>query len=253
MRKPLVAGNWKMYLDRRSGVELAQRLVEETAGIEDKDILVCPGFPLLSDVGRVIEGSRIMLGAQNMYFEREGAFTGEVSAEMLLSVGCKFVIIGHSERRHVFHESNEEINKKVIFAIQSGLRPIMCVGELLEERESGNTKGVVEEQLTRGLKGVSERGIRSVVIAYEPVWAIGTGKTATPENADDVQGFIRNAISDLYGDEIAGSTLILYGGSVKPENIDGLMSMENIDGVLVGGASLKADSFSRIIKYKVSK
>lgn len=253
MRKPLIAGNWKMYLDRESGVELAKRLVVETAGVVDRDVLICPGFPLLSDVGRAIEGSGIMLGAQNMYFEKEGAFTGEVSAGMLLSVGCKFVILGHSERRHVFRESNEEINKKVIFAIQSGLKPILCVGELLEERESGNTKGVVEEQLTRGLKGVGERGMKSIVIAYEPVWAIGTGKTATPEDADDVQGFIRNAISDIYGEETARSTLILYGGSVKPENIDGLMSMENIDGVLVGGASLKAESFSRIIKYNASK
>jgi triosephosphate isomerase len=253
MRKPLIAGNWKMYLDRKSGVELAKRLVAETEGIEDRDILICPGFPLLSDVGSAIEGSRIMLGAQNMYFEKEGAFTGEVSADMLLSVGCKYVIVGHSERRHVFHESNEEINKKVIFAIQSGLKPILCVGELLEERERGSTKGVVEEQLTRGLKGVNGKGIRSVVIAYEPVWAIGTGKTATPRDADDVQGFIRGVLGNLYGEEIAQSTLILYGGSVKPENIDGLMGMENIDGVLVGGASLKAESFSRIIKYQISK
>lgn len=250
MRMPLIAANWKMYLDKKSGVELAQKLVEDIAGIDDRDILLCPAFPLLSDVARILEGSRIMLGAQNMHFEKEGAFTGEVSADMLLSVGCTHVILGHSERRHVFHESNHFINKKVGCALRSGLKPILCVGELLEEREAGKTEAVVEEQVTEGLRGVGKKDLERVVIAYEPVWAIGTGKTATPEDADGVQLFIRNTVDELYSSDIARSTLILYGGSVKPGNIDGLMSMKNIDGALVGGASLKADAFTRIVRFK---
>jgi triosephosphate isomerase len=183
-----------------------------------------------------------------MYFEKEGAFTGEASADMLLSVGCSFVILGHSERRHVFGEGDEGINKKVLLALQSGLKPILCVGELLEERESGDTENIVKRQVVRGLQDVSLDDMQMVTIAYEPVWAIGTGKTATPEDADTVQLFIRNTIAGLYSDGIARDLRILYGGSVKPGNISGLMAMDNIDGALVGGASLKADSFLDIIK-----
>jgi len=248
--RALIAGNWKMYLDVKQGVELALTLVEQTGEITDRDILICPSFPLLSDVGKVLKGSRINLGAQNMYFEKEGPFTGEVSAEMLRSVGCEWVILGHSERRHVFGEKNELINKKLLRAREQGLKPILCIGELLEEREAGKTQEVVKKQLVEGLKGLnSENELKDVTVAYEPVWAIGTGKTATPVDADSVHVFIRKIIADLFGNKASQELRILYGGSVKPDNIDGLMAMENINGVLVGGASLNADSFLRIINF----
>jgi triosephosphate isomerase len=189
-----------------------------------------------------------MLGGQNRYWEKEGAFTGEASADMLRSVGCSSVILGHSERRHVFGEGDEGINKKVLRAIESGLKPILCVGELLEQRESGDTENVVNRQIVRGLQNVGKDDMQMVTVAYEPVWAIGTGKTATPEDADAVQLFIRNTAAGLYNARVAQDLRILYGGSVKPDNITGLMAMENVDGALVGGASLKADSFFDIIK-----
>jgi len=250
--RSLIAGNWKMHLDVKRGVDLARALVEGTGEITDRDILVCPSFPLLTEVGKALQGSNIKLGAQNMYFEKDGAFTGEVSAEMLISAGCEWVILGHSERRHVFGEKNNTINKKLISALEQGLKPILCVGELLEEREAGKTEQVVKEQLIEGLKGLkTEHEIKDVTVAYEPVWAIGTGKTATPEDADRVHSFIRKIIADLFGIKASQRMRILYGGSVKPDNIDGLMARENINGVLVGGASLKADSFLRIIKYNL--
>jgi len=250
MRRPLIAANWKMFLNTQSGVGLAEDIVRLIGDVRERDVLICPSYPLLADVGRVIEKSIVMLGAQNMYFEKEGAFTGEVSPDMLLSVGCDSVLLGHSERRHVFNEEDLSINRKVNFALQSGLKPVLCVGELLEEREAGRTDEVVKNQVQRGLEGVDEKGIEGVVIAYEPVWAIGTGKTATPEDADSVHGLIREVVGSLYGGERAESIRILYGGSVKPENIDGLMAKRNIDGALVGGASLKAESFARIVKYE---
>jgi triosephosphate isomerase len=249
MRKPFIGGNWKMFLDKMRGVDLAKALLEGTRDVKGKDILVCPAFPILSDVARVLEGSGIHLGAQNMYHEREGAFTGEVSADMLLSVLCSHVLIGHSERRHIFHEGNDLLNKKVLSALQSGLKPVLCVGELLEEREAENTESVVQEQITSGLNGVNSEYFTDIVIAYEPVWAIGTGKTATPDDADAVHAFIRKSVKGVYGEKIAEELRIIYGGSVKPDNIDGLMVMDNIDGALVGGASLKPDSFLRIINY----
>lgn len=249
MRKPFLAGNWKMFLNRKTGVELAGTLVEKTGDITDRDILVCPAFPLLSDVAEVIQGSRIRLGAQNMYFEEKGAFTGEVSAEMLLSVSCSHVVLGHSERRHIFGEDDALVNRKLKSALGAGLNPILCVGELLEERDAGKTETVVKEQVIRGLGDVSKGDAKKVIIAYEPVWAIGTGKTATPQDADRVQSFIRETIRHLYNGSVADDLRILYGGSVKPDNIDGLMAQENIDGALVGGASLDADSFLRIINF----
>jgi triosephosphate isomerase len=250
MRKPFIAGNWKMFLNSTTGVELAKSIADGSREAGDREILICPSFPLLSDVARSIDGSRVLVGAQNMYFENEGAFTGEVSADMLLSVSCSYVILGHSERRHVFNEKNESINKKVLFALKKGLKPILCVGELLEQREAGNTESVVKDQVTSGLKDVGKDLIGDVIVAYEPVWAIGTGKTATPEDADGVHLFIRTVISQLYSKETSDNMRILYGGSVKPDNIDGLMAKSNIDGALVGGASLKADSFLRIIKFE---
>jgi triosephosphate isomerase len=250
MRKPLIAGNWKMFLNRESGAQLAKILADRTGDITDRDILICPAAPLLSEVSKVIVKSKIVLGAQNMYFEREGAYTGEISADMLISVGCSYVILGHSERRHVFDEENSSINKKVRFALQEGLKPILCVGELLEEREAGRTEKVLWEQMVKGLKDVSLDNIGKVTIAYEPVWAIGTGKTATPEDADANQSFIRSTLVEMYSGNVGENMRILYGGSVKPDNIDGLMAKENVDGALVGGASLKADSFFDIITFK---
>jgi triosephosphate isomerase len=250
MRKPLIAGNWKMFLDRTTGTGLARSIAEGSGDVDDRDILICPSFALLSDAARAVEGSRVRIGAQNMYFENEGAYTGEISADMLLSVSCSHVILGHSERRHVFHEKDEFINKKVLFALKKELKPILCVGELLEEREAGSTESVVKGQVTSGLKDVGKDLIGEVIIAYEPVWAIGTGKTATPEDADGVHSFIRSIISQMYGNEKSEKMRILYGGSVKPDNVDGLMAKSNIDGALVGGASLKVDSFLRIIKFE---
>lgn len=247
MRRALIAANWKMFLNRESGTQLAMALAKKIADVEDRDILICPAAPLLSDVSAAIQGSRIQLGGQNMYFEKEGAFTGEVSADMLLSVGCTYVLLGHSERRHVFGEDDTLINKKVLFALESGLKPVLCVGELLEEREAGNTEKVVHRQVVKGLENVDAPA--QITIAYEPVWAIGTGKTATPEDAETVQAYIRKTVADIYSTDIADNLRILYGGSVKPDNINGLMAKGNIDGALVGGASLKADSFYDIIRF----
>jgi triosephosphate isomerase len=250
MRRPLIAGNWKMFLDIPGAGKLAEELVAGTKDVKDRDILVCPSFPLLSRVAQAVEGSAVQLGAQNLYYEEEGAFTGEVSAAMLRSVPCTYVIVGHSERRHVFGESDEYVGKKVVSALKQGLRVILCVGELLEEREEGNTELVVKRQVEKGLDGVSEGELDDVIIAYEPVWAIGTGKTATPEDADNVHAYIRTVISKKYSKAASSVMRVLYGGSVKPENVDGLMAKPNIDGALVGGASLKSESFLRIIKFE---
>jgi len=250
MRKPFIAGNWKMFLNKESGRILAKTLAEETRDINDRNILVCPSFPFLSDIADALKGSNIKLGAQNMYYEKEGAFTGEVSADMLLSVACEYVILGHSERRHVFGESDELINKKLLAAIENNLKPILCVGELLEEREEARTEDVINRQIKNGLKNVLDSEMDSVIVAYEPVWAIGTGKTATPEDANTVHEFIRSTISDSYNRDVADNLIVLYGGSVKPKNVDDLMAKDNIDGALVGGASLKADSFLRIIRFE---
>lgn len=249
MRRPLIAANWKMNLDLKSGVELAEKLAAANRDVSDRDILVCPPFPLLSDVSRALRGTPIRLGAQNMYHQEKGAFTGEVSVGMLASVGCSHVLLGHSERRHVFGEDDAYINKKVLYALQRDIIPVFCVGELLEQREQGRAEQVVREQVKKGLQDVYASAMHTLVIAYEPVWAIGTGKTATPNDADQMHRFIRTVIGQLYDGAAAEEQVILYGGSVKPDNIDGLMQKENIDGVLVGGASLKADSFSRIIQY----
>ena len=247
MRRLLIAGNWKMHKTIPEALDLVRELKELVRDVNDRDILVCPPFTALYPVSREIEGSNIVLGGQNMYFEEQGAFTGEISPLMLKDAGCSYVILGHSERRHIFGETNELVNKKVLSAVNHGLIPILCVGELLEERESGKTQEVVEKQVREGLKGVD--GDNEFVIAYEPVWAIGTGKTATPELAEEVHLFIRQVLSDMFGSEKANSVRILYGGSVKPENAAGLLNMENIDGALVGGASLKAESFAKIVNF----
>ncbi|MEO2066580.1 MAG: triose-phosphate isomerase [Desulfurobacteriaceae bacterium] len=247
MRRLLIAGNWKMNKTVPEAIELVRGLKERLKGVEDRDVLICPPFTALYPVSKELEDSQILLGGQNMFYEEKGAFTGEISPLMLKDVGCSFVILGHSERRHIFGEDDKLINKKVISAVKHGLIPILCVGERIEEREEGRTEEVIEKQVREGLKGLSPED--EFVIAYEPVWAIGTGKTATPEMAQEVHSFIREILKELFGEEKAGRVRILYGGSVKPENAKGLLEMPDIDGALVGGASLKAESFSAIVQF----
>lgn len=248
MRRPFVAGNWKMNTDMKRAKELAAAVLSGMPRTDKIEIGLCPPFVYLDAVFQVIKGSSIKLGAQDVYIEREGAFTGEISAYMLRDVGCEYVIIGHSERRHIIGEGDELINKKLKAAVGAGLRPILCVGEKLEQRERGITEKVVEEQLEGGLADLDSKGIEGLVIAYEPVWAIGTGHNATAEQAEEVHRFIRSWLEGRFGRELAESIRIQYGGSVKPENAYELMSQPNVDGALVGGASLKAESFLGIIK-----
>jgi triosephosphate isomerase len=250
MRKPLMAANWKMYKTIQEGVDFIKALGPLIGKPDDRDVLICAPFTAIHGVAKAAQGLDIQIGGQNMYFEKEGAFTGEISATMLLDAGATWVVLGHSERRHVFHESDEMINKKVHTALGHGLKPILCVGELIEEREAGRTQSVVRIQVVEGFKGLSREQALKVVIAYEPVWAIGTGKTATPEDADAVHAFIRDVVGELFDRSLADSKIIQYGGSVKPENVDALMVKPNIDGALVGGASLRADSFSRIVRFQ---
>jgi triosephosphate isomerase len=251
VRTPLIAGNWKMNLHRAEAVALAEAIVQavqKNAGKYQKaEAAVCPPSVYLDAVAQVAIGSSVALGAQNMYHEANGAFTGEVSASMLRDVGCKYVVLGHSERRHILGESNQDVNRKVLAALQAGLSPIVCVGETLPQREAGQTNDVVWEQFFGSLAGVSVEQMRQVVIAYEPVWAIGTGKTATPQQAEDVHADLRKILEIRYNDQTAQAVRIQYGGSVKPDNAAELLSQPNIDGALVGGASLKADSFLAIV------
>ncbi|MCK4907013.1 MAG: triose-phosphate isomerase [Spirochaetes bacterium] len=250
MRKPFLAGNWKMNKTVDEAVELAKELVENVGDVKDRDILICPTSLCLTEVAKIVKGTSVKLGAQNMSFEDSGAFTGEVSADMLLAAGCDYVIIGHSERREYYHEDNEAVNKKAKKALEKGINAIVCVGEKLEEREAGKAESVVEDHLKGAFSGISGEDAVKITIAYEPVWAIGTGKTATPEDADNMHAFIRKTLADIYDEAAAEKMRIQYGGSVKDSNVDELMARENIDGALVGGASLKADSFARIVKFK---
>jgi triosephosphate isomerase len=253
MRKPFVAGNWKMNTDSQTSVELAKNIASgsvETAG-QSVTVAVCPPFVYLQSVAKALSSSNIGVGAQDMYFEPKGAFTGEISASMLKDVGCSYCICGHSERRHVIGESDELINKKVTAAIGGGLLPILCVGELLEEREASQTNQVVTRHVKEGLAGLSTEKLQAVTIAYEPVWAIGTGLTATPDQAQEVHDFIRELLGQMYDEKVAEEIRILYGGSVKPDNATDLMNEEDIDGLLVGGASLKADDFLAIVQAAV--
>lgn len=250
MRKPFVAGNWKMNTDCRSGVDLAKAVVDGSSGLAGSsvDVAVIPPFVYLSSVGQAISSSGVALGAQDVYFEAKGAFTGEISAAMLKDVGCTYVLCGHSERRHVLGESDDLINKKLTASLSGGLLPILCVGELLEERDASRTEQVVERQTRAGLAGLSAEKVSAVTIAYEPVWAIGTGRTATREQAQEVHAFIRKLLVGMYDVSVAGEMRILYGGSVKADNAEELMGQEDVDGCLVGGASLKADDFVQIIE-----
>ncbi|TVQ25276.1 MAG: triose-phosphate isomerase [Spirochaetaceae bacterium] len=246
MRKRFVAGNWKMHMKIAEAEALAAAIVERTAGTDSR-VLVAPPFTALHAVSKVLKGSHVELGAQNMAAAEKGAHTGEISPLMLADIGVSSVILGHSERRHDYGESDSLINSKVVLALSHGFEVILCVGETLEERDAGNAERVVGTQLESGLAGVSEDLLARVVVAYEPVWAIGTGRTATPEDADAIHAHIRGVIADMYSSAAAESLVIQYGGSVKPDNASGLLGKENIDGALVGGASLKAEDFAAIV------
>jgi triosephosphate isomerase len=248
MRQLFVAGNWKMNLDGRRCAELAAGLNEEIGDVTDVRLAVCPPFVYLRDVLDIVSGTTIDVGAQNMYAEDEGAYTGEVAGSMLADVGCRYVILGHSERRHVIGESDQAINRKILKALEVGLEPIVCLGEKLDQREADQTEDVVSGQFISALKGVSAGQMASVTIAYEPVWAIGTGRNATPGQAEEVHALLRKLLEHMYGAGVAEQTVIQYGGSVKPANATELMAMPNVDGALVGGASLEADSFAAIVQ-----
>jgi triosephosphate isomerase (TIM) len=243
MRRPLIAGNWKMNLNRALALALAEGVARGADAAKNADLALCPPSCYLDAVGRAIAGSKVALGAQNMYHEREGAFTGELSAAMLRDLGCTYVILGHSERRHILGETDEAINKKVHAALAAGLIPIVCVGELLAQREAGQTLPVIRRQFDGSLAGLAAEQMKTGVIAYEPVWAIGTGKVATPQQAEDVHSALRKIIADRYNGLTAEVVRIQYGGSVKPDNAVELLGQPDIDGALVGGASLKADQF----------
>ncbi|NPA48734.1 MAG: triose-phosphate isomerase [Thermodesulfobacteria bacterium] len=248
-RRPLIAGNWKMHKTIAETLAYIEAFKPLVAGVEDRDIMLAPPFTALDAAQRALEGSRISLGAQNCHWEEEGAFTGEISARMLADIGVTYVILGHSERRHIFGETDEMIRQKVAAVLRHELVPILCIGETLEEREAGKTFSVLERQLKEGLKGLSAGDLKDLVIAYEPVWAIGTGKTASPEQAEEAHAFCRRLLAEMFGADFAEKIRILYGGSVKPENIVGLMARPDIDGALVGGASLKPDVFARIVCF----
>lgn len=248
MRKPFIAGNWKMNTDAAGASALASGLVKALAGVNTVDVAVCPPFVYLQAVAKALGDSAIRLGAQNVYFEGNGAFTGEISCAMLKDVRCTYVIVGHSERRHVMGETDALINKKVAAVIASGLQPILCVGELLQEREADKTEAVVAGQVKKGLAAITAEQMKRVTIAYEPVWAIGTGRNATPEQAQEVHAMIRGLMGEMYDASVAARTRIQYGGSAKPANTAELMANPDVDGLLVGGASLKVDDFAAMIK-----
>jgi triosephosphate isomerase len=249
-RLPIIAGNWKMNKTVGEALDLVKQLKASISGVKGVEVVIAPPFTALFAVCQELMGSSISLAAQNLFWEEKGAYTGEVSPLMLREVGCQYVIIGHSERRQFFGETDETVNRKIKIALDQELKPIFCIGETLKEREEGKTFFVIERQIEGGLKDLSEEKIQTLVIAYEPVWAIGTGKTATPEQAEEVHQFIRERFGRLYSRKSAEGVRIQYGGSVTPENIKGLINQENIDGALVGGASLKAEVFSKIVRFK---
>lgn len=247
MRRPIIAGNWKMNTTVEEAVSAAETLRDLLGDVRHVDVVICPPFTTLTEVSKVVKGSSIRLGGQNMHWEPQGAYTGEISAKMLLTAGCQYVILGHSERRLHFGETDQGVKKKVAAALAAGLTPMVCIGEKLEERESGQTERVVEGQLTKVVKGLSREEILKVVFAYEPVWAIGTGRSATPEMANGVHQYLRKLLQSLYDEHVASTVRIQYGGSVTAENAAQLLRQPEIDGALVGGASLKAESFSAIV------
>jgi triosephosphate isomerase (TIM) len=249
-RLPLIAGNWKMNKTVEEAVDLVRQLKSATAGVEGVEVAIAPPFTALQAVKKEIQGSSIRLAAQNVFWEEKGAYTGEISPLMLREIGCDYVIVGHSERRQLFGETDETVNRRLRAVLGQGMKPILCIGETLQERESGGTFSVIERQVEGGLRGLRESEIGKIVVAYEPVWAIGTGKTATPEQAEEVHRFIRGKLEGLYSRPMAEQIRVQYGGSVTPENVKGLMAQTDIDGALVGGASLKSESFSKIVRFR---
>ena len=247
MRKPIIAGNWKMHKTIAEALEFVNE-VKDRVNNDKVEAVICAPFTLLKDLKQATKGTNIKIGAQNMHFEEKGAFTGEISPLMLKELDMDYVVIGHSERRQYFNETDETVNKKVLKALEVGIDPILCVGETLEEREAGNTKDVCKVQVEKALENVSKEDLAKVVIAYEPVWAIGTGKTATSEDANDVIAYIREAVANLYG-ELANEVRIQYGGSVKPSNVAEIMNQSDIDGALVGGASLEANDYVELVNF----
>ena len=246
MNKPMLAGNWKMFKTVAEAEAFAAAFKTAVADVTDRDILICPPAIHLDRLGQIFAGTNVSLGGQNLYWEDQGAFTGEISGPMLKSTGATFALIGHSERRQYFGETDATVNQRTNAALKHGLVPVVCVGETLAQREAGQTMSLIETQVRGGLDGIEAE----VLVAYEPVWAIGTGKTATPAMAQEVHAGIRRVLADMRGHDYAAKTRILYGGSVKPDNIDELMREPDIDGVLVGGASLDVESFARIVKFK---
>ncbi|OGL48540.1 MAG: triose-phosphate isomerase [Candidatus Schekmanbacteria bacterium RIFCSPLOWO2_02_FULL_38_14] len=249
MRRTIIAGNWKMNNSVKESVSLAREIAASVDDVKGREIVIAPPFTSLYPVSKEIEGSKVKLSAQNLFWKENGAYTGEISASMLKDAGCEYVIIGHSERRQFFGEIDESVNQKIKTAMKYNLNPIVCAGETLEEREKGKTFEVIRRQVEKEFAGLSASEIKNIVIAYEPVWAIGTGKTATPKQANEVHLFIRNLIKEFFNREISDNLSILYGGSVKPDNIKGLMEQGEIDGALVGGASLKGIDFLKLVKY----
>ncbi len=249
-RRPLIAGNWKMYKTIAQAQETTRELIERTAAVDGVDIMIAPPFTAVAAVAAVAMNSHMAVGAQDLFWEKEGAYTGQIAPEMLVEAGCRYVIIGHSERRQHFGETDDTVNRKIAAALEAGLIPILCIGESEAQRDAEETFSVLDKQVKRGLKDLFAKDLQDLVIAYEPIWAIGTGKTATSEQAQAVHRFLRQLLNDLFDETFAQSVRILYGGSVKPDNITELMSMEDIDGALVGGASLKAETFAQIVSYK---
>ncbi|EMS80111.1 MULTISPECIES: triose-phosphate isomerase [Desulfotignum] len=248
-RIPLIAGNWKMFKTGPEAVDTATHLAQACADVQNKDIMIAPTYVCLPLVATAIADTSLHLGAQNLHFEKQGAFTGEISADMLAAAGVEYVIIGHSERRQYFFETDETVNKKILAAVSNRLKPILCIGETLAQREAGNTFLTLDKQVADGLKSVDPERLQDLVIAYEPVWAIGTGETAGPEQVETVHRFLRTLVDTKISSDLARTVRIIYGGSVKPDNIATLMCIEDVDGVLVGGASLDARIFTQIVKY----
>lgn len=248
MRIPIIAGNWKMNLTIKQALEFVDSIKEQVSGT-DVEVLICAPFTMLKDLKEKTKGTNIKIGAQNMHFEESGAFTGEVSAPMLNEIGIDYVIIGHSERRQYFAETDETCNKKLIQAFKHDITPILCVGESEAEREGNKTEEIIKNQITKDLASLNDSQVKKLVIAYEPIWAIGTGKTATSQQAQDTIAFIRETVKALYSEEVSETVRIQYGGSVKPANVEEIMNMEDIDGALVGGASLKADDFVKLVNF----
>ncbi|MFC1888982.1 triose-phosphate isomerase [Thermodesulfobacteriota bacterium] len=249
MRTALIAGNWKMNKTPNEAVAFTAQFIQNVEGCEDVGVVIAPPATALTSMAVALKGTNILLAAQNVHWEESGAYTGEISAGMLAEIGCRYVIVGHSERRQFFGETNETVNKRIKAVLNENMSTILCVGELLEERKSERTEAVIEEQVREGLDGINPDEMNNIVVAYEPVWAIGTGETATPDQAQHVHAFIRRLIKDLYDSSIAEEIRIQYGGSVKPSNAAELMAQPDVDGALVGGASLDPESFAGIVRF----